>query len=409
MTRSSLATLAVALALAALAVLPDPAPGCAVAPHAGEYVSTGDESALIVWDEKTKTEHFVRRASFRSVGYDFGFLVPTPTRPHLDVAGDDLFIELSTLTAARVEVHNVVKEVDKEFPLGLGCAPQSAIKAEVAGTEPAAPIPRGGFVEVLEEKKVGDYDATVLTFRRGKNDTPEHGAAEVTKWLAKHGYEASEPIRAWLERYVKDEWCVTAFKVGTKPNEADPHSANQAPNRSAGAHGLRLRPIRMSFKAERPFFPYREPQTDRTKAPRESERLLRVFVAAPARFAGTLGAGGRPWAEGRTVWAGPADGARWDMLFRRAKLTGESALPMPRPGDEWWVTEFEDRSAPRPGTDEVYFEPAADQSLVTRPPMISTNTRTIMRTPAWHAAVYFGVPVALVVSGLGARRLLRRA
>ena len=31
---------------------------------------------MIVWDEASKTEHFVRRATFRAAVKDFGFLVP---------------------------------------------------------------------------------------------------------------------------------------------------------------------------------------------------------------------------------------------------------------------------------------------------------------------------------------------
>ena len=40
------------------------------------------------------------------------------------------------------------------------------------------------------------------------------------------------------------------------------------------------------------------------------------------------------------------------------------------PAGPVWLTEFEDHSTPRPGTDEVYFKPDADQSPVARPPII---------------------------------------
>src|SRR5207344_805894 len=63
MTRLILPVVLLAAA-AALVALPGDAPGCGVAPHEGQYVAVADESALIVWDEATKTEHFVRRARF---------------------------------------------------------------------------------------------------------------------------------------------------------------------------------------------------------------------------------------------------------------------------------------------------------------------------------------------------------
>ena len=42
-----------------------------------------EESAVIVWEGATRTEHFVRRATFATTAADFGFLVPTPSKPEL--------------------------------------------------------------------------------------------------------------------------------------------------------------------------------------------------------------------------------------------------------------------------------------------------------------------------------------
>lgn len=402
---------ALALAAAALAALPDPAPGCAAVPRDGQYVFTTDEAALVVWDEKTKTEHFVRRASFHSTAYDFGFLVPTPTRPALDLADDALFSDLSALTAAAVEYRTSVREVDRPFEFGFGCSRSAAERMAVGDAAPAA---RAGGVDVLEQKKLGDYDATVLRFRRGTADTPETGAAEVNKWLAKHGYEASKAIEAWLARYVKDEWCITAFKIGAQKTD-DPHELKVAQTPQTGRrNGLRAKPVRMSFAAERPFYPYREPEAEPAKEPGPTggPRALRVFVVAPGRYAGALGDGSKEW-PGRTVWAGALDATRAARYFELAKANRSIqeeglSLPAPDPGAGWWVTEFEDRSSPRPGTDEVYFAPSADPAPVARPPVVVTNTKTVMRTPWWHGAVYFGAPVAVVGCALAGWRLSRR-
>ena len=390
--------LVVALAAGALAAVPDPATGCAAAPHRGERVDTSDEGALIVWDEKTKTEHFVRRASFRSTGYDFGFLVPTPTRPDLDVAGDDLFTELAALTAPKVEYREEVREVEREVEreLSLGCAFAAKSARDATGLADNAPASKAGGVDVLEQKRVGDYDATVLAFRRGDGDTPERGAQAMAEWLAKHGYESPPAIETWLAKYVRDQWCVTAFKI------AGPGPKKDGVNAPGGRHDLRARPIRMSFKADRPFYPYREPETEPGAHPAAESRSLRVFVAAQGRYAGTLGDGAKAW-PGQAVWAGPVDAPRWTSLFQNAKLT-----ETPVATDGWWLTEFEDRSSPRPGTDEVYFAPSADASPVARPAHIITTTRTVVVTPWWHAAVYVGVPAVLVLGGLGLWRVLHR-
>ena len=68
-----------------------PSPACAPAPMRGEYVEITNESALIIWDAESKTEHFIRRAAFQSTSTDFGFLVPTPTQPELAEADDSVF------------------------------------------------------------------------------------------------------------------------------------------------------------------------------------------------------------------------------------------------------------------------------------------------------------------------------
>jgi hypothetical protein len=269
----------------------------------------------------------------------------------------------------------------------------------------------------LEQKRVGDYDAVVLAFRRGDGDSPEHGGRELAEWLAKHGYESPPAIHTWLQKYVTDGWCITAFKIASpeaKAGAATAPDGGKSPDPKAAprSRDLRAKPIRMSFKADRPFYPYREPETEQTK-PATEARLLRVFLAAPARYAGKLGDGTKPW-PGQTVWAGPVDAPHWTALYQKLAPTQvpangvKPALVLPV-ADGFWLTEFEDRSSPRPGTDEVYFEPAADPSPVARPPRVITSTRTVVVTPWWHMAVYFGVPVALVLGGLGAWRLLRRA
>ena len=206
---------------------------------------------------------------------------------------------------------------------------------------------------------------------------------------------------------MKDQWCVTAFKI------AAPEPKTDGPKQPVGRHDLRAKPIRMSFKADRPFYPYREPETEPTARPAGESRLLRVFVAAQGRFAGTLGDGSKAW-PGQTVWAGPVDAPRWTTLFQKAKLSDPakeagSTIPLLPATDGWWLTEFEDRSSPRPGTDEVYFERSADSSAVARPPHVITTRRTVTVTPWWHAAVYVGVPVALILGALAAWRVLRRA
>jgi hypothetical protein len=192
-------------------------------------------------------------------------------------------------------------------------------------------------VRVLQEKRVAGFDAAVL-----EADDPRALAA----WLDKHGYPSSPTMTAWLAPYVEKHWKVTAFKIARD---------------AQGPPGVASSAVRMTFKADRPYFPYREPE-DQRKAAGAGPRLLRVYLLADKRMAGTLGEMGN-W-PGRVAWA--------DQLTadQRKNLLGMLKLPPDTPPGAWWLTEFEDRSSPRPGTDEVYFGPAAEQAVVARPPVV---------------------------------------
>ena len=51
-------------------------------------------------------------------------------------------------------------------------------------------------------------------------------------------------------------------------------------------------------------------------------------------------------------------------------MAAGAKLPKGGPDGDLWLTEFEDRSHPRPGTDEVYFGAGKEQTPVARPPII---------------------------------------
>lgn len=72
-------TIIVALLLTAL-LIPEIGRACAPAPRPGQFVRIAEESAIVIWDETTRTQHFIRRATFDTDAPDFGFLVPTPNR-----------------------------------------------------------------------------------------------------------------------------------------------------------------------------------------------------------------------------------------------------------------------------------------------------------------------------------------
>src|SRR5688500_14730084 len=119
-----------AVAVVALALVTSPRWGsaCAVAPPDNHPVAIADESAIIVWDAATKTQHFIRRASFNTEAPDFGFLVPTPSRPALAEADDKAFEQLALITAPRV-----IQQAAPAPESSCGCADLGLKSAYVTG------------------------------------------------------------------------------------------------------------------------------------------------------------------------------------------------------------------------------------------------------------------------------------
>jgi hypothetical protein len=253
----------VALLLLSAAASPhaERAVACAVAPPRNKQVQIADETAIILWDPASKTEHFIRQASFSTDAQDFGFLVPTPSKPTLEEANRDAFSLLATITAPRV-----VKQSRPSGGGGCGCAAAKAPKGAAGKADP-------GAVRVLDEKRVAGLDAAVLE---------ADDAKALTKWLGDHGYQSSPALTDWLAPYIKDHWKVSAFKI-----------ARVEGKKESGAVGTTA--LRMTFKTDRPFFPYREPasQRDPTKAKWKGKdsppsRLLRVYFLGEKRMQGEI-------------------------------------------------------------------------------------------------------------------------
>ena len=108
-----------ALAILVLVLGERSAPACCPAPPkgGGKPVVNADQAVILIWDPEAKTEHFIRRASFKSKADDFGFLVPSPTRPELAESGNEAFPHPQRLTEPEVETRPV---------LAAGAAPSAA-------------------------------------------------------------------------------------------------------------------------------------------------------------------------------------------------------------------------------------------------------------------------------------------
>jgi hypothetical protein len=323
---------------------------CAPAPPRDFHVSVTGEQALIVWDQKTRTQHFVRRASFASDAADFGFLVPTPSRPELAEAPDAVFDALED--AIQPEV--IEETVFQPEPMVLLLFPFFALRS-------SAPPPQGAArVRVVEQKRVAGYDATVLEAT---------DAAALLGWLAGHGYDARPELREWLQPYVQQRSMITAFKIA----------------RDAREKSVATRAVRMSFTADTPFFPYREP-SDQREGPKRPRELF-VYVVAAERLDGSIGKDGT-WSRELLYAAAKPDLAR---------LLGAAVPSVPAGA---WLSAYRDRESPRPGVDDLFFTRAATQSSFVPAPVYTTRHERI--------PVPLDVIAGAVVGMLWVRRRRRR-
>ena len=281
----------------------------------GLPVGIGEETAILIWDAETKTEHFIRRAKFVTDSANLGFLVPTPTKPELVDVGDAAFHELYRFTTPP--------------------PPAPPDRSTNSGGRPEPQSKALESVRVLEQKKVGDYDATILAADDAKS---------LTDWLKKNDYPSSPEIADWLTPYLKDKWILTAYKISTQ--------AKGVPD-ALGFHGST---IRMSFQADKPFYPYREPKNAGINA--SSNRLLRVYFLSQEPHDATLM--DQRWTQ-EIPFAGRLTAMVEEALLRQLKL------PARLPTKPLFLTEFEDITRIRSTGAEVFFQPTPNLALATRP------------------------------------------
>lgn len=211
------------LALVGVSAVANP---CASIGERGRPVRIAGEEAIIVWDEQTHTESFIRTARFETDAPSLGFLVPTPTVPRLKQTSDRAFGVLNDIVSPRPAA--------ADLPMTKG--------ARAANR-----------VDIVSRQRVGDYDATIL-----KGSDP--GA--VKRWLAQNGYPTSPLTEAWLKPYLRKGWAITAFHLSRV--------------RLGRAH---LPPVALTFSTDRPFYPYREPENGSADG-----RKLRIYLLADRAF-----------------------------------------------------------------------------------------------------------------------------
>lgn len=311
---------------------PQPLPACCAVAREGQHVINSDQAVIIVWDAALKMQHLIRRASFRGGGTDLGFIIPSPTQPDLQEAKDEAFYVLDRLTEPQ----------DNTTDLGFW-----ARKEIQENAQPPS-------VRVVEQKQVAGFDAAVLE---------ADSADALVQWLEKHDYSYSPAVRDWAKPYVEAKWKFTALKI-SKPDE------------HGHADSVAAKPLRMSFKTDRPLFPYREPATgvpegDRTAQSRSKKqtqpahaRRLTIYFLSDARYVGQLDGTYPGTTDREEQWGGTVAYAKVIQPNDHRSIVEALGLPQLNGQAIRWLTKFEDKWPYRLHHADLVFTKSDDTTSV---------------------------------------------
>lgn len=281
------------IALYLLAV-PTFAPACCGVTNPGKRVNFLSQTNIIVWNPETKTEQFIRKAWFSSNGQALGFVAPTPTKPELDEVDESI-----------INLFNSLRPQPKSPPASGGLGGFGG----------------GGGVQVLEEKEVAGFDATVL-----KADDQN----ALYDWLLAHEFENSENITKWAAQYIAKKWILTIFKVNVRNGSA------------------KTKLVRMTFKTDQPYNPYVVPSANISQEKAVRTGLMIYFVGP-----GIYDVERKPWNSSLKIEleARMTDSFR-ETLAKLVKLDPE--VP------EYGITAFLDYGFPvRNAPDDLWFNRVA--------------------------------------------------
>ena len=260
----------------------------------GKPVVFGDQTNIIIWDEAHHTEHFIRNANFRSGADNFGFIAPTPGKPHLNEASNKAFYTLASLAPVYTSRYQ---------SFGAG-----GMRGRGKGEDE---------VRVIQEADVAGYHATTVWSK---------DAHAINDWMNDHGYVSTPEVEKWAERYCGKGWYLTAFKVVDK-------------TKLAASTGT----VRMTFNTREPFNPFYVPSSNIQK---DRNGTLRVYFVSVGDYDANIGTTGT-WQVPQ--WTAPIPWPTADLLAKQVELPAD-AIP-----NRAQVETFVDNNFPRPAADDIYF------------------------------------------------------
>jgi len=151
-------------------------------------VFTNEQKAVIYYDEKTGMETLVASTTFRGEAKDFGWIIPTPSKPEVTAVKDDIFTALDALTQPKYDYPAPVMPLYSLSGLSVS---ERAVDT----------------VKVLETKNVDVYTTTIVE----ANDKES-----LLKWLEENNYKVSKSMEFVLNDYVNKNYYFVLAKINTE-------------------------------------------------------------------------------------------------------------------------------------------------------------------------------------------------
>ena len=181
-------------------------------PPPDRYIYETDQKAVIFYEDGK--EKLVLSTAFNGDVEDFAWIVPTPTRPQVNKASDELFISLQELT---------LPNYDYPEP--------TPFKVIGGGVDYAQEV------YVHETKRIDYYDIAVLSAANGD---------ALRNWLNNNGYDYPASGGYILDSYIANGWYFTAIKV------VDDYLTEGINSQFRSGHAV---PLMLDFQSDKIVYP----------------------------------------------------------------------------------------------------------------------------------------------------------
>lgn len=342
-----------------------PAGRCSLlASQPSSRISVADETAVVLWDPNTHTEHLIDRVTFGGQpGAPFGYIIPTPVVPRIESAPDD-------------PTHLLNRVYHPKFVRVENTGIQAVSGLDWIREQIAKPQARKGAAGASAADSQPNAYYQAVTFDAADSEG-------ISAWLKTNGFAESPGLAKWLKPYAFRQWVVTAFLI-------DPARTAQKVVRPPA--------FTLTFRSYRPYFPYREPADSAQPAPGQNSRL-RIYLVTDARMTASPSQHKDVW-TGTTRWATPLPEDLTNQL--NSDIASEFSLLTEQMPPHPWLTVLQEDSPAHGSASDLLFTPAPNQEE--QVPVVTVVTDKRIKVPADLCAIGVGTLVALGIMQRAARR-----